>query len=352
MSKTIRGLLLGAIAVGAVAPAAYPAAPEAGTAEALASEVREKGWIAYSAPTGEGDWDLFAMRPDGSGRRKITDTRQYNEAGVRLSPDGAKVLYYRMANTEPVDNNNYGTHELVVSDADGGNASVLGRGFPWASWGPGGTQLACLAKREIEVVDLAGRKVVRRLAHKGFVQQLVWSPDGKWFAATANYLGPYWSIGRLSAETGAINAVSEIDRYNCTPDWMPDSRHVVYARGIVPEQGGWAELWAATGDGSEKQLLYAEEGKHIYGACASPDGKYLLFTRSENDLGGRDSAGTRMALMRRSDAPLLGGASPRLRARYPQARPGAVLDLGRGWEPHWTLAERAARGPRRSGAGE
>ena len=75
----------------------------------LAREVHGLGWIAFSAATAAGDWDLFVMRPDGSERRPLTDTREFNEAGVRFSPDGTRILYYRMPAREPVDNNTYGT---------------------------------------------------------------------------------------------------------------------------------------------------------------------------------------------------------------------------------------------------
>ena len=142
----------------------------------------------------------------------------------------------------------------------------------------------------------------------------------------------------MDAATGAINATSETDRYNCTPDWMPDSQHVLYARGIIPQEGGWAEMWVAGGNGTEKRLLYAEEGRHVYGACASPDGRYLVFTRSKDDLGGKDSTGTRMTLIRWADTPMLGGGSDKLEKRCPGAKRGPRLDLSWGWEPHWTSA--------------
>ena len=38
------------------------------SASRLAGEVRTRGWIVYSARSEQGDWDLFACRPDGSGR--------------------------------------------------------------------------------------------------------------------------------------------------------------------------------------------------------------------------------------------------------------------------------------------
>lgn len=307
----------------------------------LGSELHEKGWIVYSAKTEHGNWDLFLMRPDGSDRRALTDTREFNEAGPRFSPDGKRLLYYRLPKSEAV-NMTYGTYELVIADADGQNPVVWGLEYPWASWGPDSAQIACLRPNGIHIVSLLDRKVVRRLPRQQIAKQLTWSPDGRWFVGTANGLGPYWNIGRLSAETGKINVVSEVDRYNCTPDWAPDSQHVVYARGIIPEteKEGRAEMWWASGDGQARQMLFAEEARHIYGACVSPDAEYCIFTRSTDDFGeGGDVRSFTMAVMRCRDAPMIGDGSASLRKRFPEARTGPWLDLGHGWEPHWTRAE-------------
>jgi Tol biopolymer transport system component len=245
-----------------------------------------------------------------------------------------------MPKTEPVDNNTYGTFDLVIMRADGKEPETYGNEFPWASWGPDGTQIACLTPKSIRIIDLASRKVIREFPRKGIVEQLVWSPDGKWFAGTANGLGPFWNIGRLNLETGELNAVSETERYNCTPDWLPDSSRILYARGIIANQPGRAELWIAHVDGGERKMLYAEEGRHIYGGCASPDGRYLLFTRSIEDLGKVDQSQTTLAIIRRVDAPMLGDSGKSIRQRYPDAKPELRLDLGLGWEPDWTYTDR------------
>ena len=307
----------------------------------LASELHTRGWIVFSAQTSHGDWDLYLMRPDGSERRALTDTREFNEAGARFSPDGKRLLYYRMASSDAVDNNTYGTFDLVLADSNGGNAVVYGRDFPWASWSPDGRQLACLTPKGIQIIDVVSHQVVRTLARQGIVQQLVWSPDGKAFVGTANGLGAYWNIGRLAEGGDKINAVSETERYNCTPDWCPDSRHILYSRGISPKQDGRAQLWMASDDG-EKTRLYAESGRHIYGACASPNAKYLLFTRSVEDLGAVGKSQTTMAVVRWADTPMLGDENPALRRQYPNAKPARWLDLGPGWEPHWTYSEAPA----------
>ena len=304
--------------------------------DALAKELHDTGWIGFSSRTDAGDWDLFLCRPDGSDRRSLTTTPDFHEAGVRFSPDGRRILYYRLPKTEPLDNNTYGTFELVVAKADASQAETLGQNYRWAAWGPDSSQIACLAGRSIRIVDLATRKTVRELPRKGIVQQLGWSPDGKWFLGTANGLGPYWNIGRLDAATGEVNAVSQTDRYNCTPDWFPDSKRIVYSRGIVPEQGGFAEIWIADGDGKQRQAISMESSRHLYGGCVSPDGRYLLFTRSEADLGPVEPSRTSMSIVRLADAPLLMGENPAIRSQFPTARSGPRLDLSWGWEPHWT----------------
>src|SRR3989442_677510 len=53
----------------------------------LAAEVRGKGWIVFPARSDQGDWDLFLMRPDGSQRRALTRTPEWNEAAPQFSPD-------------------------------------------------------------------------------------------------------------------------------------------------------------------------------------------------------------------------------------------------------------------------
>lgn len=192
----------------------------------LAQEVHDQGWVAFSARTEAGDWDLFVVRPDGTDCRNVTHTAAFNEAGVRFSPDGRRMLSYRMPASTPIDNNQYGLHELVVADANGANPVSWGDGFPWASWGPHGRTFACLSIKGIQIVDLSTRQILRNMSRMGIVQQLTWLPDGRWFAGTANGLGVAWTVGRLDAESGRINAVSETDRYNCTPDWLGDSRRV------------------------------------------------------------------------------------------------------------------------------
>jgi len=312
----------------------------AGTA-ALAAEVHAKGWIVYGARSDGGGWDLFLTRPDGSSRQAITHTPEYEEAAPRFSPDGTRLLYRRLAGGTRIDHDKWGFQgELVVAEGDGSNPRVLGGEgeFPWASWSPDGTQVVCLTKKGIQVVDLDTKQVVREFPRQGIYQQLFWSPDGKWFCGVANHLGESWTVVRLSAETGAMNPVRSFQ--NCTPDWCPDSKTLIFSSRPGDQGGyGYTQLWMAEGDGSNQRLVYGEDGAHVYGGATSPDGAYLLFTKGPKDGSGAEGSGAPMGIMRAADAPIITGESAALRALHPDTKNGPVLLLDMGWEPHWTYAE-------------
>lgn len=318
----------------------------------LGKEVATKGWIVYSANTGKGDWDLFLSRPDGTHVRNITNTPGYSEIGGRFSPDGKRLLYRRIAPGTKIHHDTWGAAgQLAIANADGSNPVIYGEAgeFPWATWSPDGKQVACLTRAGIEVRDLATKAVVRKMDRQGIYQQLFWSPDGKWFTGPANRFGESWTVVRMNAATGEVNPVAKFQ--NCTPDWFPDSRRLIYssrpanqepadggkaAQAIgQPPRYGWTQLYMSDGDGSNRTLLFGEDGKHIYGGAVSPDGKYVVFTRSRTD-GDLETSLTNV--MRLSDAPILNGESKFLRAQYPKAKSGPFLMLQAGWEPHWTYA--------------
>ena len=157
--------------------------------------------------------------------------------------------------------------QLMIADSDGSNAAAIGeeKEYPWASWSPDAKQIACLNPKGIEIVDLATRKVVRKLPRKRLYQMLFLSPDGKWLCGVAN-LGVSWTIARMHVKTGRLNKVREFQ--NCTPDWFPDSKRIIFSSRPPNQQGpksyGWTQLWMANGNGKNHRFLYGEDGYHVY----------------------------------------------------------------------------------------
>jgi len=310
----------------------------------LAKEVQNQGWIAFCARGENGSWDIFLSRPDGSRKRNITNTPDYEEAGPLFSRDGKKLLYRRIAKGTVISHDLWGFQgRLVLADADGKNPIVFGEEgeYTWTSWSPDAKQIASLTKKEIQIIDIATKQVARTLKRQGIYQQLFWSPDGKWFTGTGNHAGRQWCIVRMNAETGELNAVHKFQ--SCTPDWFPDAKRIIYSSRPPQKsnQGyGWTLLLQSEGDGTHEQLIYGEEGSHVYGGAVSPDGKYVLFTTYPNDGGGPEESGAPIFLMRLSDTPTLEGKSEEMRRMYPNVKGGPALSLQqKGWEPCWTYAE-------------
>ncbi len=306
--------------------------------ETLRKEVVNKGFLVASIKQKRGDWDLVLMRPDGSEQRKLTDTPGWSEAAPRWSPDSRQLLYRRIKAGTVISHDRWGFQgELVLADAMAQGPKVLGK-HPWGCWSPDGKQISSLSLKGIQILDVATLKVVRRMKRAGYFQQLFWSPDGKWFCGTANVGGELWTIVRMDVRTGEWNVVSRFR--NCTPDWAPDSRNVIFSNRPANQAGyGWTQLWMAPGQGGRRRMLYGEDGRHIYGGSLSPDGRYVLFTRCPKDGGGSERDGAPGGLMRLADAPIIGGASPALKKLHPEAHDGPVLELPDLWEPHWTYVD-------------
>jgi Tol biopolymer transport system component len=301
----------------------------------LAAEVRPKGWIVFPAYSASGDWDLYLMRPDGSDRRNLTRTPAWNEAWPQFSRDGSRLLYRRLKRDEVISGNRYGEQgQPVMACSDGTSPQVLGDDgeLPWATWSPDGRQLATLSLKGVSFVDVASRTVQLTLPRKGFFQQITWSPDGAWLVGVANSFATGWSIARMNIGTGEVSAVNTVDC--CTPDWFPDTRSVIFSWRPPGRKGnrglGWTQLWRAECDGMARQLVYAEDNRHIYGGHVSPDGKYVIFTGNVQEDGDPEHGGAPMGLMRMIDAPIIVGASQELHDLHPSARRGPVLTLPSG----------------------
>ena len=211
----------------------------------------------------------------------------------------------------------------------------------WSSCGPVVKHLATLSLKGLIIYEVATLRPVRTLPRKGFFQQLAWSPDGQHLLGVSNGLGESWTVARMALDSGKVEALSMVD--SCTPDWFPDSRQVIFSN-RPPQQRppgayGWTQLWRVDVDTRPTQLVYAEDGRHVYGGVISPDGKYVVLTGNAQEDGDPSRQGAEMHLLRLRDTPMIHNPSPELRARFPDARTGPRLALPRGFEPCWTARD-------------
>jgi hypothetical protein len=96
-------------------------------------------------------------------------------------------------------------------------------------------------------------------------------------------------------------------------------------------------IMMADREGKDRRLVVAEQYRHLYFACVSPDNKYVIYCRPEKD---GSLTGT-MAVVRLADTPIIDGPWRAVEKQYaPNAKRGPVLhlDLPASFHPHWTYA--------------
>jgi Tol biopolymer transport system component len=130
--------------------------------------------------------EIFAMKTDGSGARRLTNDVAYENWWPRISPDRTRVLFYRAPAGKPED---YAQASLWVMNADGSGVTQLrtkgqdGWGMQGhGEWSPDGTRIAMFgsvgAALEIFVTDASGKNPVQYTSRGGINTDVSWSPDG------------------------------------------------------------------------------------------------------------------------------------------------------------------------------
>lgn len=192
--------------------------------------------IAFTDSTDRGD--LWVMNADGSGLRKLTDSRPFSSGspnyGARQpawSPDGRTIAF------------GYGYVGISLIEADGGNLRpfVLRYSFG-ADWSPGGKWIAfAAAENETDGTSIwvkspdgaRQRLVARRPCCSYSYNSPTWSPDGERMAFTvgqapdSNPVENYVAV--VDRFRGPVKRLTFGRRYPADLDWSPDGRKIVFS---------------------------------------------------------------------------------------------------------------------------
>jgi Tol biopolymer transport system component/serine/threonine protein kinase len=256
-----------------------------GTAAVFDADLSPDGrWLVYRS-TGRQE-DLFVVSSDGAEVRQLTDD-PHKDRGPDWSPDGNRILFY---------SDRSGRYELWIIKPDGSGleqvTKTTGRSMWYPFWSPDGTQVAAHNEVGTFTWDLSGGLPVGEgtplppVGEDLLFSGWEWSPDGTRIVGDPTTLDGFNRAGTIvySFETGKYESVSDFGQsfdggWGGLGNWMPDSRNVVIAH-----DHDLYRVDTATGESSK--VLSSGDASTLIPVGVSADGSTIFFARfsSESDI--------------------------------------------------------------------
>lgn len=227
--------------------------------------------------------DLYSIRVDGTDLRQITDDL-HRDRGPSWSPSGEWIYFY---------SNRSGRYELWRIRPDGSGLEQLTRmqgrsvWFPVAS--PDGSRLAAFRVQGSVLVDLSDSLPVTELRELPKPSPGIafhgnaWSPDGRLLAGVG-WTGTWETVADvllLEVGSGEFRRVASVRRdrrfeWEGPPAWLPGGE------ALIVSAAGTLELVGVHG-GETRTLLEPKTGSQLGTPMLSPDGRVLYFLHREDE---------------------------------------------------------------------
>lgn len=232
----------------------------------------------------EGDSEIFAINPDGTGLIQVTRNATYESEPV-WSPDGTRVAFVR---SDGHDNEIY-----TISTGGGEPTQVTDNEYDdhEPAWSPGGSKIAYVGevpddpatleydpKESLHTIPTSGGQPTLVYGGYGDVNDPTWSPGGTKIAFGS---GKVWTV---PASGGPLTAVTrqQVVWSDYGIDWSPDGSKITYvADDDEPVKPGYAdsEIWVISVNGGTLTDVTDDRGYwEQYTPAWSPDGTKITFT--------------------------------------------------------------------------
>ncbi len=197
--------------------------------------------------------NLYIRQPDGDTVRLKTAEGQM-ATGVAFSPDGKRIAY-SLAEDESA--------QIWVANADGSGPKRLTdtrfgiNSSP--SWSPDGKRLAFVSNRggspQVYVMNADGSGV-RRLTFQGNYNQTPdWSPRGDLIAFTARDERNAFDLFTVNVDSGKVTRLTQDQANNEEPSFSPNGRLLLF----TSTRTGTPQLFVMTADGNNQVPLPAQD---------------------------------------------------------------------------------------------
>ncbi len=211
----------------------------------------DRRWIAFdgAAPGKKPltDFDVQTVHVDGSRRRTLAGTPEY-ELDAQWSPDGTRLSYSSYRHTGEEDEW-LGSRIWTVA-ADGSDRVVLGLGHG-ARWSPDGKRLVLGAPTtgsdgDLFVMNVDGTDRRRLLATPELEQPADWSPDGSTILFT-QFSREGADVMVMDPDGTNVRRLTDTAGFYLAAAWSPDGGTILFTSG----GSGAAQLFLMNADGSD-----------------------------------------------------------------------------------------------------
>lgn len=245
-----------------------------------------------------GNWDIYIINADGTGKRNITNTGNLHEMYPKVSPDGKRFAF-----SVDTGDGRERKRDLYMMNLNGSGKTLVAEHGREHCWSPDGRYIAFTksestrrfsleswSTKGLFIYDTATGET-REHANKTLehLYNLCCSPDGRYITATV--LG---GMGYRHTNIGIeVNGTRhfQLNLVGCRPEFSPDGKMVGWGKSDTEFNLAKINMdrQVPVAEKDKYGLLFVTKGYEVYHLDWSPDGKYIAFAfgpDGEQNVGG------------------------------------------------------------------